>query len=372
MKTISVISDKSTYNVCVTNGFDGLAAALSEAGLTGRTTAVICDDMVAPLYLQDVRERVAPISSYYAEMIIGAGESAKSFPRFESIIGFLMENSFQRDSLVIALGGGVVSDVAGFAAATYMRGISCAIIPTTLLSMCDGSIGGKTGVDVGAYKNVVGAFASPALVYSNVDSLRTLPSREYSSGMAEAVKHALIKDESYLDWIEANLNGLRSHDVGTLERLVARSCEIKAEVVSQDEFERFGIRETLNFGHTFGHALEGLSGYSLHHGECVSIGMVAAMKLSANLGYIREQETSRVCTLLEVLGLPTCEASGGLPPGQLYEMMLHDKKVRNGKLRLVLLKQIGEAVMYTPTREEVLAALNMITIRGENHGMGRQ
>ncbi|MCL2852337.1 MAG: 3-dehydroquinate synthase [Defluviitaleaceae bacterium] len=374
MRIIDVVSGENTYNVCVTRGFDGLAEALSQAGLAGRRTAVICDDGVAPLYLADVRERVAPNAEYYAEMIIGAGEAAKSFPALESICSFLMDNRMQRDSLMIILGGGVVSDVAGFAAAIYMRGIPYVIVSTTLLSMCDSSIGGKTGIDIGEHKNVVGAFAAPALVYSNVETLRTLPAREFASGMAEVVKHALIKDESYLEWIGSNLDGIRAKDLDTLDRLVTWSCEIKAGVVAQDEFERKGVREILNFGHTFGHAIEGLSGYNMRHGECVSIGTSAALRLSAHFGYIGDDEVRSAIGLLKTLGLPTGVTAGGFSPEQIYDLMLSDKKVKGGKLRLILLKQVGEAVIYAPTREEVLIGLQMTmtTNKGDEHGMGKQ
>ena len=372
MEIVEVNSAKNKYSVCVANGFDDIITALSSAGLTRRRTVVVSDDIVAPLYLSGVRERIASVSEYYAEIIIKAGESAKSFSTLEAIYNFMIDNRLQRDSIVVALGGSVVSDVTGFAAATYMRGIPCVALPTTLLSMCDGSIGGKTGVDIGSHKNVVGAFSSPALVYSNVDTLQTLPRREFASGMAEAVKHAFIRDASYMEWIRANLCGIREKDAVTLERLVTRSCEIKAGVVAQDEFECKEIREILNFGHTFGHAIEGLSEYKLRHGECVSIGMAAALGLSHRLGFIESAEARSSLELMEALELPTHISSSDFTQSQVYDLMLSDKKVLGGKLRLVLLTRIGEPLIYTPTRGEVLLGLSMIMKTGDMYGMGKQ
>jgi len=357
MRTIGVVSSETQYNIHIARDFSRLAEAFAQADLLGRKTAIICDEHVASLYLEHVRGFISQFAESCTELIICSGELAKSISTLTDIYNFLIDNGFQRDSVLISLGGSVVSDVAGFAAATYMRGIPHVIIPTTLLAQCDGSIGGKTGIDIGAYKNVVGAFAPPRLVYSNVSTLRTLPEREFASGMAEVIKHGLIKDAAYLDWLGKNFERIYHKERDTLEELVAWSCEIKAGVVQQDERERKGIREILNFGHTIGHAIEGLLGYSLTHGECVSLGMMGELKISVGTDNISGEEVSSIEELLQRFGLPTNIANAGLSPEDIYSHMLSDKKVKNNALRVVVLNKIGEASLYTPTREEVLYAL---------------
>jgi len=348
---------ETRYNISITRDFNGLAEAFAQANLLGRKMAVICDGGVAPLYLAQIRGIVSQLAVSYNELVLCQGEPAKSFSTLTDIYGFLVNNGFQRDSLVVALGGGVVSDVAGFAAATYMRGIPYVIIPTTLLAQCDSSIGGKTGIDIGSHKNVVGAFAPPRLVYSNVSTLRTLPPREFASGMAEAIKHGLIKDAAYLAWISENARKIGEKQEDILEELVVQSCEVKAGVVEHDEYERKGIREILNFGHTIGHSIEGLLGYSLLHGECISLGMMGELRISAGLGGISTAEVSAVKALLKSFRLPTSIEDTRLSPDAIYNHMLSDKKVKDNVLRLVVLNKIGEAALYTPTREEVLQAL---------------
>jgi len=357
MRTIGVGTGETQYNIHIARDFSRLAEAFAQADLLGRKTAIICDEHVASLYLEHVRGFISQFAESCTELIICSGELAKSISTLTDIYNFLIDNGFQRDSVLISLGGSVVSDVAGFAAATYMRGIPHVIIPTTLLAQCDGSIGGKTGIDIGAYKNVVGAFAPPRLVYSNVSTLRTLPEREFASGMAEVIKHGLIKDAAYLDWLGKNFERIYHKERDTLEELVAWSCEIKAGVVQQDERERKGIREILNFGHTIGHAIEGLLGYSLTHGECVSLGMMGELKISVGTDNISGEEVSSIEELLQRFGLPTNIANAGLSPEDIYSHMLSDKKVKNNALRVVVLNKIGEASLYTPTREEVLYAL---------------
>ncbi|MCL2673802.1 MAG: 3-dehydroquinate synthase [Defluviitaleaceae bacterium] len=357
MRTIGVGTGETQYNIHIARDFSRLAEAFAQADLLGRKTAIICDEHVASLYLEHVRGFISQFAESCTELIICSGELAKSISTLTDIYNFLIDNGFQRDSVLISLGGSVVSDVAGFAAATYMRGIPHVIIPTTLLAQCDGSIGGKTGIDIGAYKNVVGAFAPPRLVYSNVSTLRTLPEREFASGMAEVIKHGLIKDAAYLDWLGKNFERIYHKERDTLEELVAWSCEIKAGVVQQDERERKGIREILNFGHTIGHAIEGLLGYSLTHGECVSLGMMGELKISVGTDNISGEEVSSIEELLQRFGLPTNIANAGLSPEDIYSHMLSDKKVKNNALRVVVLNKIGEAALYTPTREEVLYTL---------------
>jgi len=359
MRTISVGAGESRYNIHIARNFSGLSEAFAQAGLLGRKVAIICDEHVAVLYLEQVRELASQFAESCVELVICSGESAKSISTLTDIYGFLIDNGFQRDSVLVTLGGSVVSDVVGFAAATYMRGIPHVIIPTTLLAQCDGSIGGKTGIDIGAHKNVVGAFSPPRFVYSNVSTLRTLPPREFASGMAEVIKHGLIKDAAYLEWLTNNAENIYYKERDTFEELVAWSCEIKAGVVEQDEHERKGIREILNFGHTIGHSIEGLMEYSLTHGECVSLGMMGELRLSAVLGSISVEEISLIEVLLQDFGLPTNIANIGLSPDDIYNHMLSDKKVRNNTLRVVVLNKIGEAAVVTPTREQVLQALSI-------------
>ena len=298
----------------------------------GRTCVVISDDQVAPLY-QD---------AFSCDFIIfSAGDSCKNFETLQQILEQLTAKHFPRDGLIIALGGGVVGDVAGFAAAIYQRGVAFIQVPTTSLAMADSSVGGKTAVNVGNAKNNVGAFHQPEAVVIDLATLKSLNDREYAAGLAEVIKHGLIQDADFFNWLVTNKEMIKARDATVLKHMIERSCAIKAKIVAQDETEQ-GLRMLLNFGHTFGHAVESYSDYQdFKHGEAVSIGMVCALRY----GQRPEAEVAQVKHILEFFGLPTT-----LPKTYAHEtlraLMAHDKKKRSGLLNLILLNQIGEAYIH--------------------------
>jgi 3-dehydroquinate synthase len=310
------------------------------AAIRGRDVLIVTDAHVAPLYLARVeavlgRHRVAHV-------VLPPGEQEKTLARFGEAISALAEMRASRDATVIALGGGVVGDLAGFAAACWMRGIAFIQLPTTLLAMVDSSVGGKTAVDLPQGKNLVGAFHQPIAVVADIDTLSTLPPRELRAGLAEVVKYGAIRDPELFDWLERHSARLLARDPEVLAEAVERSCRHKAEIVARDETEQ-GERALLNFGHTFGHALETASGYGeLLHGEAVAIGMLIAARLSAALGLAPPEDVERLSRLLAHLGLPLFPRTD-TDPAQLLELMRLDKKAVSGKLRLILWRGLGRA-----------------------------
>jgi 3-dehydroquinate synthase len=305
--------------------------------LQGRRVAMIADGTVHELYLSG-RLGVAPWNG--ETITFPSGERSKTRDSWARLTDTLMERGFGRDSGLIALGGGVTGDLAGFVAATYMRGIPYLQVPTTLLAMLDASVGGKTGVDTLQGKNLVGAFHPPAAVIADPRTLATLPDQDYRAGLAEAVKHGLIADRDYFEWMEANAATLTSRGLDSLTRLIRRSVEIKADVVSGDERES-GRRVILNAGHTVAHALEQVSGYELPHGEAVALGLVIECQLAEQLGVASAGLRKRVAALLDRLGLP-----GRIPPrlegSALLGSMATDKKNRGGQIHFALASQVGE------------------------------
>jgi 3-dehydroquinate synthase len=302
---------------------------------------VVTDENVAPLYLDPLLESLQPRTA--ATLAIPPGEQHKTLQAFGRVIDALVAAGVPRDGGVLALGGGVVGDIAGFAAASYQRGIAFLQAPTTLLSQVDSAVGGKTGVNHAAGKNLVGAFHQPLAVFCDVGTLHTLPDRELRAGLAEVIKYGLIADEAFLRWLEKDLDLLLRRDPAALARAIARSCEIKARIVSHDEREA-GERALLNFGHTFGHAIEAATKYAQFlHGEAVALGMWMATEMSARLGWIKAADAERVRRLLQRAGLPAAATSIGAARGA--ELMRHDKKVLDGRVRLVLLRALGDAVV---------------------------
>jgi 3-dehydroquinate synthase len=271
---------------------------------------------------------------------VPAGEASKCVDRAERLWNELVQLKADRKTVIVAVGGGVIGDLAGFVAATYGRGLAFVQVPTTLLAQVDSSVGGKVGINLPAAKNMVGAFWQPAGVLIDLDVLKTLPEREYRSGMAEVVKYGVILDADFFAYLENNIAGLAARDTGVLERVVARSCRLKADVVERDEREETGQRAVLNYGHTFCHAIETCSGYSRYlHGEAVAIGMICASRLAELLGRISAEVTSRQQHLLNRLGLPT--VFSGLDAEPLLAAMQHDKKAEHGRLRFVLPTRLG-------------------------------
>ena len=353
--TLDVTLGERSYPVWIGRGLLGDAARW-RARLRGRHVLVISNTTVAPLYLDRLAHGLDGLQ--WSSFLIGDGEAHKSFANVEGALAALAELGATRDACVIALGGGVVGDLAGFAAACWMRGIDFIQMPTTLLAMVDSSVGGKTGVNLPAGKNLVGAFHQPRAVVADLDTLATLPDREYHAGLAEVIKGAAIGDEPFFAWLEAHADALAARDETAVAEAIARKLRYKAGVVARDETEQ-GERALLNLGHTFGHALETAGHYTtLLHGEGVAIGMLLAARLSERLGMAAATDTARLLRLLEAVGLPVA-----VPPGmdaqQLLALMRLDKKNTAGTLRLILWRGIGKAEIVVGVAEsEVLAVLH--------------
>ena len=307
--------------------------------IKAKSLLIVSNETVAPLYLKPLCDALP--GRQIASVILPDGEQHKTLASFATIIDGLIEARFNRDAAVVALGGGVVGDMAGFAAASYQRGIDYVQIPTTLLSQVDSSVGGKTGVNHPQAKNMIGAFHQPRVVLADVATLATLPPREYRAGIAEIVKYGLIYDRAFFDWLEAHGKALHERQDAAVMHAVRRSCEIKAAVVGVDEREQ-GLRAILNFGHTFGHAIEATSGYGTWlHGEAIAAGMVVATDLSIRLGWIAPEIGTRLIGMLRRFELPVQAPRIGAQ--RALAAMRLDKKVLAGKLRLVLLRELGRA-----------------------------
>ncbi|MFC0682714.1 3-dehydroquinate synthase [Lysobacter korlensis] len=347
MHTVDVAGDRA-YRISI--GPDLLHdGRLLTGPMRGRHALLVSDEHVAPLYAQQVADALqqARPELVIDRYVLPPGEHEKTLARFTECLDSLARLGATRDATVFALGGGVVGDLAGFAAACWMRGIDVVQLPTTLLAMVDSSVGGKTAVDLPAGKNLVGAFHPPCAVIADTSTLRSLPARELRAGLAEVVKYGAIFDVTFLGWLERNTDALVAGQGDVLAEAIARSCRYKAEVVARDPFER-GDRALLNFGHTFGHAIETEQGYAgatgdgLNHGEAVAVGMVLAANLSAALGIAAPEDAQRLRTLLERLGLPTA-LPPGLDPAALLARMRLDKKADARGLRFILWHGAGEA-----------------------------
>jgi 3-dehydroquinate synthase len=321
--------------------------------------ALVSNTTVAPLYLDVVVQALEKVGVGVTAVILPDGERHKNWESLNLIYDALLAARCDRSTTVVALGGGVIGDLAGFAAATYQRGVPFIQIPTTLLSQVDSSVGGKTGINHPRGKNMIGAFWQPKLVLADTDTLKTLPDRELSAGMAEVIKYGLIRDLPFLDWLEAKLDGLLAREGELLAEAIERSCANKAEVVVADEYEtaREGGRALLNLGHTFGHAIETGMGYGEWlHGEAVAAGTMMAAELSQRRGWLSAADVSRVRALLVRAALPV--KGPDLGAERYLELMSHDKKVVAGSLRLILLKALGDAVTSADApREEIVAAI---------------
>ncbi len=353
--TLDVTLGERSYPIWIGRGLLGEAARW-RARLRGRHVLVISNTTVAPLYLDRLAHGLDGLQ--WSSFLIEDGEAHKSFANVEGALTALAKLGATRDACVIALGGGVVGDLAGFTAACWMRGIDFIQMPTTLLAMVDSSVGGKTGVNLPAGKNLVGAFHQPRAVVADLDTLATLPDREYRAGLAEVIKGAAIGDEPFFAWLEAHADALAARDEAAVAEAIARKLRFKTGVVARDETEQ-GERALLNLGHTFGHALETAGHYTtLLHGEGVAIGMLLAARLSERLGMAAATDTGRLHRLLEAAGLPVA-----VPPGmdapQLLALMRLDKKNTAGTLRLILWRGIGKAEIVAGVAEaEVLAVLH--------------
>jgi 3-dehydroquinate synthase len=340
VQTIQVDLGPSSYPITIGSGLL-TDRALLESRIPGRDLLIVTNTTVAKLYLAKLTGGFA--QRRIAECILPDGEQYKTLQTAGWVLDALVANKMNRDATVLALGGGVVGDIAGFAAACYQRGIGYVQIPTTLLAQVDSSVGGKTGVNHPGGKNLIGAFYQPRAVIADTDALRTLPDRELKSGLAEVIKHGCVWDPMLFNWLDRSLQQLLARDAEALTYAIARSCEIKATVVARDERE-FDLRAILNFGHTFGHAIEAATGYQEYlHGEAVGLGMLIATDLSHRMGLIDAAVKERLRDILVRTGLPI--EAPHIGAAKAYELMQMDKKVVGGAIRLVLLEKLGRAII---------------------------
>jgi 3-dehydroquinate synthase len=340
MQTLNVELGDRSYPIFV--GADLFRTEHLKPYIKGNQILVVSNETVAPLYLDQLKAVLPAVQ--IDEVVLPDGEQFKTLDQLSAIYDHLLKKRHNRTTTLIALGGGVVGDMTGFAAACYQRGVNFIQIPTTLLSQVDSSVGGKTGVNHPLGKNMIGAFHQPQVVLASVDVLGTLPDRELSAGLAEVIKYGLVYDLPFLDWLETNMPGLVGRDSALLSRAIYRSCELKAEVVAQDEKES-GVRALLNLGHTFGHAIESCQGYgNWLHGEAVAVGTVMAADLSQRLGWISSEDYARVIRIFKLANLPVA-APEGMTADEFMSLMAVDKKVIDGQLRLILLRSLGDAVV---------------------------
>lgn len=340
---------KPCYDIIFDDSFANLEKILTKFILRDKKVCIITDDNIAPLYLDEVENVFSKVCNNVSHFIIEAGEENKTLKSVEKVYEYLIESKFDRNDFVIALGGGVIGDMTGYIAATYLRGISFIQIPTTLLSQVDSSIGGKTGVDLNGYKNMIGAFYQPKLVYINVSTLLSLNRRIYLSGMGEIIKHGIIKDRDYLNWLRNNCEKIIDRDIEVLIPMIKNSCFIKKIVVENDPKEK-GERALLNFGHTIGHSVEKLYNFEKYHGECVAIGMVVAAYLSKNKGFITESEADSIKKMVSIFELPN--SISGLNADDIIKVSKNDKKMDSKKIKFIVIKEIGDAIIDSSITDE--------------------
>ena len=353
MKTLTIQLKERSYPIYIGKGLLS-QIQLIESHLKQKYVAIVTNTTVAPLYLDRLINSLYQHKIKAFSIILPDGETYKNQDSLNLIYDALLKEKCERNTTLIALGGGVIGDITGYAAATYLRGIPFIQIPTTLLSQVDSSVGGKTGINHSLGKNMIGAFYQPQCVIADIESLKTLPQREFSAGMAEVIKYGLIRDYDFFEWLEKNIDGLMQQDASLLIEAIERSCQNKADVVEMDEHES-GVRATLNLGHTFGHAIENAMGYGVWlHGEAVAIGIMMAAHLSRLMQWLTDDEYHRIFNLLQKVNLPIDPPIISLE--RYLALMSMDKKVVNGKIRLVLQKGIGDSVITSDYDEKYLRA----------------
>lgn len=346
------------YPIYFEKDFSHLSEALLEEGLSGKKMCIVSDSNVAPLYASQVKEELLKVTDQVSLFTFPAGEAYKNLDTVQDFFQFLIENGLDRKSLVVALGGGVTGDLSGFAAAAYLRGIDFIQVPTTLLAQVDSSVGGKTGVDFRQFKNMVGAFHQPRLVYMNMATLQSLPDREFACGMGEIIKTGLICDREFFDFVCANYKVIRTMDPKMLAVMIRRCCAIKAGVVERDPKEQ-GERALLNLGHTIGHAVEKLMDFQLLHGQCVGVGLVAAAAISLRRGLLTQEEYEQICQVLKLYDLPL--SVKGLSPEAILAATKKDKKMEKGQIKFILMDGLGKSFIdNTVTDEELLVGIRTI------------
>ncbi|MDY6104969.1 MAG: 3-dehydroquinate synthase [Acetatifactor sp.] len=349
---------KPCYDIVFCKGFEDFEQELKNLECVEKKICIVTDSTVANLYADAVEEVTGKACKKVVRFVFEAGEASKNLEVVKKLYTFLIEEGFDRKDMLIALGGGVVGDLTGYAAATYLRGIDFIQVPTTLLAQCDSSIGGKTGVDFDGYKNMVGAFKMPRLVYMNLQVLATLDERQFYSGFAEVMKYGLIKDHIFYEWLIENMYEICERDMDTLLEMVMRSCTVKKMVVEKDPTEQ-GERALLNLGHTIGHAIEKAKNFELLHGECVALGTVAAAYISWKKEMLSMDEYYEIRDMFVPFYLPISVEN--IVPEEILKLTKSDKKMQNGRIKFILLKKIGKAVIDTTvTDEEMLDAIREI------------
>lgn len=352
MKTLQVALGERSYPIYIGDSLLS-ETALFDAHIRGKEVLIVSNDTVAPLYLQTLQHT---LQAYRLEkVILPDGEQYKTLDIMQRIFDGLLQARMSRQTTIIALGGGVIGDMAGFAAACYQRGVPFIQVPTTLLSQVDSSVGGKTAVNHPLGKNMIGAFYQPQCVFADTTTLSTLDDRQFAAGLAEVIKYGLINDGEFFDWLQANMAGLVARQPELMAQAIARSCQDKADIVAADEHEQ-GVRALLNLGHTFGHAIETGCGYGVVlHGEAIAIGMVMAADLSQRLGWLDLAAVERIKAVLTAAGLPV-SVPAAMSAASFMDLMAVDKKVQNGAIRLILLQAIGRAVISDDYAPQHLAA----------------
>lgn len=355
---------KPCYDIVFAEDFSLLAEELTDLGAAERRLAVICDSNTEKLFGGEIREILEKCCKKVVLHVFPAGEANKTLDTVKEIYKILIEEKFDRKDLLVALGGGVVGDITGYAAATYLRGIDFIHIPTTLIAQSDSSIGGKTGVDFDGYKNMVGAFYMPKLVYMNVGTLKKLDDRQFYAGFAEVMKHGLIKDAAFYEWLLDHMYEIHDRDTEVLLEMVMKSCSVKKLVVEKDPKEQ-GERALLNFGHTIGHAIEKAKNFEMVHGECIALGMVAAAYISWKRENLSMEEYYEVRDMFVPFNLPISVED--IEPEEILALTKSDKKMEAGQVKFVLLKKVGKAVVdRSVTDEEILAAVREILFSDED------
>lgn len=355
---------KPCYDIVFSHSFEDLSQELQDLGVENRKICIYTDSNVEKLYAKQMQELLEPICRKVILFSFPAGEEHKTLDTIKEAYKTLIEAGFDRKDLILALGGGVVGDMAGYTAATYLRGIDFVQVPTTLLAQCDSSIGGKTGVDFDGYKNMVGAFHMPRLVYMNLTTLKTLDDRQFYNGFAEVMKHGLIKDAVFYEWLIEKMYEICERDLDTLEEMIMRSCTVKKLVVEKDPTEQ-GDRALLNFGHTIGHAIEKYKNFTLSHGECVALGCVAAAFISWKHELLTMEEYYEIRDMFVPFNLPISVED--IDPQEVLQLTKSDKKMKDGTLQFILLKRVGKAMRDTSvTDADILAALDELIFKDED------
>ncbi|MBR3307414.1 MAG: 3-dehydroquinate synthase [Lachnospiraceae bacterium] len=358
-RTVSVsMNKKPIYDIKLEQDFAGLAPALEELGFKDRNAVLISDDKVSPMYSEEVTAELSKVFEKVTVLTFPAGEESKNLDSVTALLRGMLAAGLKRSDAVVALGGGVTGDMAGFCAAIYMRGISVIQIPTSLLSMVDSSIGGKTGVDLDQYKNMVGAFKMPSLVYINTSVLRSLDKRQFNSGMGEVLKYGLIMDASFYEWLLSNMVEIDDRESAVLEEMIEHCCICKQRIVERDPFEQ-GDRALLNFGHTIGHAIEKYKDFKLLHGECVALGSVAAAYISWQKGRLSKDEYYEIRDMFVPFGLPI--SIDDIDDEEILKLTKSDKKAALNGIKFILLKRVGKAYIEKDlSDEDILAGIKEI------------